>query len=401
MRKVTSVGSCLLGLCLTAGPVVAQQRPLLTEDPESIGDGLILMEVGIDHAWDQTFTVSGLDGDLLRGPLLGLSFGMGPNAEIQIDGVSFSRLRISDRFDAPLSGMVDASGDTTHSFDDIVVGAKIKVVSEGARMPAIALRFATRLPNASNESGLGLDTMNFFQSLLVGKTMQAVRLVGNVGVGILSDPTRGDRQNDVLTYGFSLARAFAEGAEIVGEINGRVSTPPRHPTARDGESRDYDVRAALHTGRGAVRRRSVHRVHVGGPTCGAHRRAHLGVRELLAAVSCQKAEVRRQTAERKWWTGASIRSAGGREFDRRDTDEAARRSAVFRLLTSDRSAGSASRWESTSSRLTPTGTTFCSPRSAKRSRPNAPLWLGVCVTDTAVWAPTGWCCTRRPRRGRR
>ena len=223
-RRVTSVGCWVLGLCLTAGTVAAQQRPLLTEDPETIGDGLMLLEAGIDHGWDQTFTVSGLEGNVLRGPLLGLSFGMGSNAEIQIDGVSFSRLRVSDRFNAPLSNMVNFSGDTTHSFDDIVVGAKVKIVSEGARMPAIALRFATRLPNASNESGLGLDTIDFFQSLLVGKTMQSVRVVGNVGLGILSDPTRGDRQNDVLTYGFSLARAFAEGAEIVGEINGRAST---------------------------------------------------------------------------------------------------------------------------------------------------------------------------------
>ena len=214
----------MLGLCLTAGPVFAQQRPLLTEDPETIGDGLILLEAGIDHAWDETFTVSGLKGNVLRGPRLGFSFGMGSNAEIQIDGVSYSRLRVADRFDAPLSNMLDLSGDTARSFDDVVVGAKVKLVSEGARMPAIALRFATRLPNASNESGLGLDTIDFFQSVLVGKTMQSVRVVGNVGLGILSDPTRGDRQNDVLTYGFSLARAFAEGAEIVGEINGRAST---------------------------------------------------------------------------------------------------------------------------------------------------------------------------------
>ena len=223
-RHVTNVGWWVLGLCVTAGPVVAQQRPLLTEDPETIGDGLILLEAGIEHAWDQTFTVSGLEGDLLRGPLLGLSFGMGPNAEIQIDGVSTSRLRISNRFNAPLSHLVDVSGDSTRSFDDVVVGAKVKMVSEGARMPAVALRFATKLPNASNESGLGLDTMDFFQSLLVGKTIQSVRVVGNVGLGILSDPTRGDRQNDVLTYGVSLARAFTPGAEIVGEINGRAST---------------------------------------------------------------------------------------------------------------------------------------------------------------------------------
>ena len=223
-RRVTSGGCWVLGLCLTAGPVFAQQRPLLTEDPETIGDGLILLEAGIDHAWNETFTVSGLKGNVLRGPRLGLSFGMGSNAEIQIDGVSYSRLHVADRFDAPLSNMLDLSGDTARSFDDFVVGAKVKLVSEGARMPAIALRFATRLPNASNESGLGLDTIDFFQSVLVGKTMQSVRVVGNVGLGILSDPTRGDRQNDVLTYGFSLARAFAEGAEIVVEINGRAST---------------------------------------------------------------------------------------------------------------------------------------------------------------------------------
>ena len=228
-RRVTSGGCWVLGLCLTAGPVFAQQRPLLTEDPETIGDGLILLEAGIDHAWDETFTVSGLKGNVLRGPRLGLSFGMGANAEIQIDGMSLSRLRINERFDAPLSNMLDVTGDTTRSFDDLVIGAKVKIVSEGTRMPAFALRFATKLPNASNESGLGLDTIDFFQTLLVGKTVQSIRVVGNIGLGILSDPTRGDRQNDVLLFGLSLARAFAEGAEIVGEINGRASTRPGEP----------------------------------------------------------------------------------------------------------------------------------------------------------------------------
>lgn len=228
-RIVTWVGCVGLGLYVTAGSAVAQQRPLVTEDPESIGDGLILLEAGVDHAWQQPYPVSGLEGDLLRGPLLGLSFGVGPNAEVQIDGVSRNRLAISDRMDAPLSGMVDVAGDTTLSFDDVVVGTKVKLVSEGARMPAVALRFATRLPNAGNESGLGLDTMDFFQSLLVGKTIQSVRVVGNVGLGILSDPTRGDRQNDVLTGGVSLARAFTDQAEVVGEINGRISTRRGRP----------------------------------------------------------------------------------------------------------------------------------------------------------------------------
>jgi len=101
-------------------------------------------------------------------------------------------------------------------------------VSETASRPAVGIRFATKLPNASNESGLGLDTTDFFASLLIGKTVQSIRVVGNAGVGILGDPTRGDRQNDVLTYGLSLARAVHQGVEVVGEVNGRFDV-------RDGE----------------------------------------------------------------------------------------------------------------------------------------------------------------------
>ncbi len=241
----------LLTGCLMAVPAGAQQRPLLTEDPESIGDGLILLEAGFDHSWSHPFPVSGLEGSLLRGPLVGLSFGLGPSAEVQIDGISTSRLLINERVDAPLSGMLEVPGDSTRSFDDVVIGTKVKIVSEVGWRPAVALRFATRLPNASNESGLGLDTFDFFQAILVGKTVQSIRIVGNIGVGILGDPIRGDRQNDVLTYGFSLARALSPGAEIVGEINGRAST--RRGDAPPGTDSQGRMTFGLRYTRSAVR----------------------------------------------------------------------------------------------------------------------------------------------------
>src|SRR4029079_18370871 len=56
------------------------------------------------------------------------------------------------------------------------------------------------------------------------KTVQSIRIVGNLGVGILADPTNGHRQNDVLVYGMSFARAMTQEAESVGEVYGRVST---------------------------------------------------------------------------------------------------------------------------------------------------------------------------------
>ena len=69
-----------------------------------------------------------------------------------------------------------------------------------------------------------VDLRSFYASLLGAKTVQSIRVVGNIGFGILADPARGDRQNDVLTYGASLARAITDRTELVGELNGRVST---------------------------------------------------------------------------------------------------------------------------------------------------------------------------------
>ena len=85
--------------------------------------------------------------------------------------------------------------------------------------------------------------------------MQSIRVVGNVGLGILGDPTRGDRQNDVLTYGLSLARALTQAAEVVGEVNGRFDTREAaaagHRIARRGARR---VRATRSAAGGAMRR---------------------------------------------------------------------------------------------------------------------------------------------------
>jgi len=212
-----------------ATPTLAQQRPLVTEDPETIGSGLVLIEGGLDYENDIQYPVSGLQGNLIRLPTLGVSFGLSSIAELQIDGGLFQHLSVESRRPAPLSNMLDFTGDSTHDVEDIVIGTKVRVVAEGPGHPAFGLRFATRLPNASNESGLGLDTTDFFFTGLIGKTTQSVRIVGNFGLGILGDPTRGDRQNDVLLYGASIARAVKQGVEIVGEINGRANTRSGEP----------------------------------------------------------------------------------------------------------------------------------------------------------------------------
>lgn len=244
---------CVLVVLLLAGPAAAQQRPLTTEDPETVGGGNILIEGGFDIQREVPYPVSGLEGNLLRLPTLGVSFGLSSIAELQIDGGFYNRLDVTARDrTAPLAGLLDFTGDRTTDVEDITIATKLRFVSETASRPAIGLRLATRLPNAGNESGLGLDTTDFLATLLVGKTAQSVRIVGNAGLGILADPTRGDRQADTILYGLSFARAVQQGVEVVGEINGRFT-----PTNEEDTPPGADSRAVLRVGgritRGTVR----------------------------------------------------------------------------------------------------------------------------------------------------
>lgn len=239
-------------VALTATMAVAQSRPLVTEDPEVIGAGQMLIEAGVDRQQGIFYPASGLTGNLWRIGTFGFSFGVGTIVEIQVDGGVRDRLTITNRATAPLSGMLLlTSATTTSDFEDGIVGAKVRILSESSGRPAMALKFSTKLPNAENEKGIGLDTTDFHFSLLMGKTVQSVRVVGNVGFGILGDPTRGDRQNDVLLYGVSMARAIRDGVEVVAELNGRANT--RSGTAPVGTESRSMVRVGSRFTRGPVR----------------------------------------------------------------------------------------------------------------------------------------------------
>lgn len=227
--RVSRIALTMLAVVLFVRPAAAQQRPLLTEDPEPVGAGRLLIEAGIDHGRDQKYPASGLEGNLTRMPTFGVSLGLSSIAELQVDGGLYNRLTITDRNQAPLSYLVTATGQTTSDVEDLVIATKIRLVGETEAHPALGIRFATKLPNASNESGLGTDTTEFYAAVLAAKTMQSLRVVGNLGFGILPDTVQGARQNDVLTYGASVARALTERAELVGELNGRISTRSAGP----------------------------------------------------------------------------------------------------------------------------------------------------------------------------
>ncbi|MBK5298244.1 MAG: hypothetical protein JJE40_13890 [Vicinamibacteria bacterium] len=241
--------TCAIAMAIGAGGhAEAQQRPLITQDPEVIGDGRLLVESGVEVGSNILYPVSGLTGDHVALPL-GVSVGLGTVTELQIVS-GYQWLAIDRRDFAPLDFRVEPGGRTSDVID-VTLAMKVRVCGEGVRRPAVGLRFATELPNASNESGLGLDTLNFVGTILVGKTVGAFRLVGNAGLALLSDVLQGSLQHDAAVGGVSVAFALRPSVDLVGELAGRqVLFADRPPIGAEPRGQ---VRAAVRYTRGAWR----------------------------------------------------------------------------------------------------------------------------------------------------
>jgi hypothetical protein len=215
----------LVSGALLVGVADAQQRPLVTEDPETIGAERVLVEAGVEFGKDQVNEAYGLTGDVTRVATFGVSIGLGPSAEVQIDGGPVQRLRVSERTaGAPLFNTTPvAVGGETTGLEDFVVATKIRFAPETDGRPAVGARFGVKLPTADPEKGIGLGTTDFFVTFLAAKTVQSVRTVANVGWIVLGNPTDGQDPASTLGFGASIARAVTNEFEVVGELNGRLT----------------------------------------------------------------------------------------------------------------------------------------------------------------------------------
>jgi len=207
----------------------AQQRPLVTEDVDIIPPGTIRIEAGIDFMQGANYTVSGLKGDLTRVGVIGVSFGMSPNVEFQIEGVAQNYLSINSRGASAIPLNLAPNANSTNDTGDFTLSAKFKLRNETRRGPSLGFRFGVQLPNSSQGTGIGLNQTNAYGSILVGKKFGQdgrFNTFGNIGLAILTAPTQLFSQNDVLTYGVAGIYRINKQFSIAGEVNGRANTRP-------------------------------------------------------------------------------------------------------------------------------------------------------------------------------
>jgi hypothetical protein len=214
---------------LVCAGVNAQQRPLLTEDVDIIPPGTIRIEAGIDFLQGAKFPVSGITGDLTRVGVVGVNIGMGPNVELQIEGVAQNVLSINSRGASAIPLTLAAGANSANDTGDFMVSAKFKLRNETRRGPSLGFRFGVQLPNSNQARGIGLNQTNAYGSVLFGKKFGRdgrLNTFGNLGLAILTAPTQLFSQNDVVTYGFAGIYRVNRQFSIAGEVNGRANTRP-------------------------------------------------------------------------------------------------------------------------------------------------------------------------------
>ncbi|HKR02189.1 MAG TPA: hypothetical protein VJT09_16045 [Pyrinomonadaceae bacterium] len=226
---MSQAGCALLLLALLCvGSARAQQRPLLTEDVDIIPPGTLRIEAGIDFVQNAKFPLSGLTGDLTRVGVIGINVGLSPNVEFQINGVVQNVLSVNSvTVPSPIPLELASGVTSTNDTGDFTLSTKIKLRNETRHGPSLGFRFGVQLPNSNESRGIGLNQINAYGTILVGKKFGRdgrVNTFGNLGLGILTAPLEAFTQNDVLLYGAATIIRLNKRINFAGEINGRAST---------------------------------------------------------------------------------------------------------------------------------------------------------------------------------
>jgi hypothetical protein len=205
------VGSCAGPLAIAPAPAQSD-RPLATEPAHTLPVGEAQAEVGV--TWFEGRDLAGNEGSLWGLPALAGVVGIGPAADLRVEGSALVGFE-------PEGGQGADDVDAQREPGDFTFWTKVRLWRGTRLQPVVAGRLGVKLPVTSDESGLGTDEVDFHAQVLLSQTLDSARLNLNLGIAILGDPSRQASQNDALTYGLSGVFPLGGRVRILGEVAGR------------------------------------------------------------------------------------------------------------------------------------------------------------------------------------
>lgn len=211
----------LLALLLVATPgLAANLEPTGLQDGQLLPKNQAEFHIGFSYAdgLHNQFQSEDRDRRIMEVPSLTFNLGLAERVEAQIQ---YSYLHLSE----------DGQGDKWGS-GDVSLGLKVRLWRESLRLPAIALRLATKLPNADDKKDFGTDEADIFIDALFTRNYPHFSLYVNVGVAIMGDPRPNNGgQDDMFRYGIGVripvidnsldALISVEGMEGGDSVNNR------------------------------------------------------------------------------------------------------------------------------------------------------------------------------------
>lgn len=204
--------AALVVILLTGGPCLA-----VILEPTGLQDGQLLpknkaeFRVGFSYADNlhNQFQDEDRDRRVFEVPSLTINLGLAERVEAQIQ---YSYLHLRE----------DGQGDQCGS-GDVTLGLKVRLWRESLRLPAIAVRLATKLPNADDEDDLGTDEADVFVGLLFTRNFPLFSLYVNTGLAILGDPRpHNDGQDDLFRYGIGVrVPVWTDKLDVLVSVEGQ------------------------------------------------------------------------------------------------------------------------------------------------------------------------------------
>ena len=186
-------------------------RPFRTEAVTTLDWGEHAVEVGAEYMSEMTplpILDSTARGDAWRAPVLRYRAGLG-RAEFQVAG------SLQAGFSPDALGLPSET-----EVGDFAFWMKVEAVKDAPGRPGFGFMVGAKMPNASDETGLGTDEADIFLAMLLSKRVGVHELRLNVGLAILGDPTMNSAQEDLMTYG--VAGRHGDRHSFLWEVWGRT-----------------------------------------------------------------------------------------------------------------------------------------------------------------------------------